>query len=150
MIDMSTATPNNDERQPEHGTSFAGEAQELLDRLRSAPAEEIIADLFSTLLSAAQVKLGRRDARLFIDLCSETLRYSRPHLPDELTRQVDTALGQLRLAQVSAENEGGARDKPEPNDVRTIPRPPPDRAPGAADAGQQASTPSSTLWIPGR
>ena len=91
--------------------------------LRSAPAAEIVADLFSTLLSAAQVKLGRRDARLFIDLCAETLRYSRPHLPTDLTTQVETALGQLRLAQVSAENEAAGSGEPEQNDLSAIPRP---------------------------
>jgi hypothetical protein len=109
MMDVSSATPHDDGQQPEPGRTPEVEAQELFDRMRSAPAEEIMADLFSTLLSAAQVKLGRRDARLFIDLCATTLEHSRPHLPDELARQVEAALGQLRLAQVSAENDAGQK-----------------------------------------
>ena len=47
-----------------------------------------------------------RDARLFIDLCAQALEYSGRYLSEELGKQVETALGQLRLAQVSAENEG--------------------------------------------
>jgi hypothetical protein len=129
---MSTATPSEDRAQPESTAAAEGEAQKLLDRLRSAPAEEILADLFSTLLSAAQVKLGRRDARLFIDLCAETVSYARPHLPDELTKQVDSALGQLRLAQVSAESAVSPSDEPEVNDLKAVPRPPTEQDPGAA------------------
>ena len=150
MTDMSTATPNDDERRSEHGTSSEDEAQELVDRLRSAPAEEIIADLFSTMLSAAQVKLGRRDARLFIDLCAETLRYSRPHVPDELTKQVETALGQLRLAQVSAENDPRRPGETEPNDLPRVPTPPAPSEPAEAPPAQEPAAASSRLWVPGR
>ncbi len=135
--------------QPEGPAAPEVEAQELLDRLRSAPAEEILADLFSTLLSAAQVKLGRRDARLFIDLCAETLRYSRPHLPTDLTTQVETALGQLRLAQVSAESDAARGDQPEQNDLSAIPRPPTERNPEAAGPSGQSAASSSLLWVPG-
>ena len=146
---MNTATPSEDGPQPERATTD-DEVQDLLVRLRSAPAAEIIADLFSTLLSAAQVKLGRRDARLFIDLCAETLRYARPHLPTDLTTQVETALGQLRLAQVSAESEVGRSDQPEQNDLSAIPRPPTERNPEEAGPSGQPAASSSKLWVPGR
>lgn len=89
------------------------EAQELYRQLREAPAEELLADLFGTMLSTAQVKLGRRDARLFIDLCAQGLDHARPHLSEAFTAQVESALGQLRLAQVTAESEAakaGASD----------------------------------------
>src|SRR3712207_2320354 len=102
IVDVSTPT-SRDDGPPERAATPEVDAQDLLDRLRSAPAEQVVAELFSTLISAAQVKLGRHDARLFIDLCAETLHYSRPHVSDDLTKQVETALGQLRLAQVSAE-----------------------------------------------
>ena len=94
-----------------------------MERLREAPAEELLADHFSTLLSTAQVKLGRPDARLFIDLCAQTLDHARSHLPDELVTQVDAALGQLRLAQVGAENQAA---QPAP--------------PGATDGGDDGAT----------
>jgi hypothetical protein len=120
-----------------------------VERLRSAPAEEIVTDLFSTLLSTAQVKLGRRDARLFIDLCAQTLEYARRYVPEELGKQVEAALGQLRLAQVSAENEV-AKGEPEPNDLSQIPTPPTAGNRVEADSGHQSATPASKLWVPGR
>lgn len=147
MLTMSVPTPGDDAPRPEPAATPEVEAQELLDRLRSAPAEEIVADLFTTLLSAAQVKLGRRDARLFIDLCAETLHYARPHLSDELTRQVETALGQLRFAQVSAESQGGGL---EPNDLAAVPRPPAEQDPAAPGAGPGPTSASAGLWVPGR
>src|SRR6187200_785937 len=105
MMNMSTETTMGDSQQPGRADTSEQDARELVERLRSAPAEEIIGDMFSTLLSTAQVKLGRRDARLFIDLCAQGLEYAGAYLPDELSKQVEGALGQLRLAQVSAEHE---------------------------------------------
>jgi hypothetical protein len=147
---MSTATPNHGESHSAHAGNADDEGLELRDRLRSAPAEEIIADLFSTLLSMAQVKLGRRDARLFIDLCAQILRSSSPHLPDDLAKQVETALGQLRLAQVSAENDPLRPGESEPNDLARVPTPPPPSNPAEAPSAQQPAAPSSRLWVPGR
>jgi hypothetical protein len=61
------------------------------------------------LLSTAEVKLGRRDARLFIDLGALTLEYSGRYVSEELSKRVETALGQLRLGQVSSEREVAQR-----------------------------------------
>ena len=98
---------------------------------------------------SAQVKLGRRDARLFIDLCAQALEYAGRYLSEELVKQVETALGQLRLAQVSAENEV-AKGEPEPNDLSRIPTPPAVGNRVEADPGHQSASPSSKLWVPGR
>ena len=149
MTNMSTGTTPGDSRQPGRADTSEHDARELVERLRSAPAEEIITDLFSTLLSAAQVKLGRRDARLFIDLCAQALEYAGRYVPDELGKQVETALGQLRLAQVSAENEG-AKGEPEPNDLSQIPKPPTVGNRVEADSGHQSASPASKLWVPGQ
>ena len=149
MMSMSTSTTMGDSQQPDRGDASEPEAREIVERLRSAPAEEIIADTFSTLLSTAQVKLGRRDARLFIDLCAQALEYAGRYLPEELVKQVETALGQLRLAQVSAENEV-AKGEPEPNDLSRIPTPPAVGNRVEADPGHQSASPSSKLWVPGR
>jgi len=137
--------------EPTRGAEAPGDdAREVIERLRSAPAAEIMTDLFSTLLSTAQVKLGRRDARLFIDLCSEALEYTGPHLPEELRRQVDRALGQLRLAQVNAENQVADNGEPEPNDLTRIPTPPPGGGQRkSADPASEGAPQSSKLWIPG-
>ena len=149
MMNMSTEATQGDSQQPGRADTSESDARELVERLRSAPAEEIITELFSTLLSTAQVKLGRRDARLFIDLCAQALEYSGRYLSEELGKQVETALGQLRLAQVSAENEG-AKGEPEPNDLSQIPKPPTVGNRVEADSGPQSASPSSKLWVPGR
>lgn len=118
-------------------------------RLRTAPAEQVVAELLSGLLNAAQVKLGRRDARLLIDLSAVMIDHMRRYVPAELAKQVDDVLGQLRLAQVRA--EGATEGKPEPNDLAEAPAPP-------ADTGTQPAQPpppqpppaTSRLWVPGR
>jgi hypothetical protein len=146
---MSTETIRGDSQQAGRADTAEQDARELVERLRLAPAEDIITDVFSTLLSTAQVKLGRRDARLFIDLCAQTLEYAGRYLPEELGKQVETALGELRLAQVSAENEV-AKGEPEPNDLRQIPKPPSAGNRVEAHPGQQSASPASKLWVPGR
>ncbi len=148
---MSTGTTGGDGQRTGAEGAAEDETQQLLERLRSAPAAEILAELFGTLLSTAQVKLGRRDARLFIDLCSQALEYAGPHLPADLRTEVGRALGQLRLAQVNAENETSRDGEPEPNDLSRIPTPPPTGGHrNATDAGSEAAPPTSKLWVPGR
>jgi hypothetical protein len=149
MADMSADTTTGDGRQADRAAPSEKDMRELAERLRSAPAEEIITDLFSTLLSTAQVKLGRRDARLFIDLCAQSLDYAGRYLPEDLSKQVETALGQLRLAQVSAEKEV-ATGEPEPNDLSRIPTPPTVGHARSSGSGPSPESPSSKLWVPGR
>jgi len=103
----------------------AEEGREYVQRMRSLPVEQVIGDVVFTLLNAAQVKLGRRDARLLIDVSSVALEHARPYLPAELTRQVDQVLGQLRLGQVSAEGHASQAAEPEENDLDRAPAPPP-------------------------
>ena len=93
---MDTAEPGSgagDER-----ARSAEEAGEYVQRIRSLPVEQIIGDVLFSMLNAAQIKLGRRDARLLIDLSALAQEHARPYLPDELTKQIDQVLGQLRLA----------------------------------------------------
>ena len=151
MLAMSTENASGDSQQTGGAGEAEHEADELVRRLRSAPAEEIMTELFSTLLSTAQIKLGRRDARLFIDLCSQTLEYAGPYLPNELNKQVEGALGQLRLAQVSAEHEVAKEGEPEPNDLSRKPSPPRSQgSPAGADPSDQTASATSKLWVPGR
>ena len=125
------------------------EARELVERLRSAPAKEVLTDLFSTLLSTAQVKLGRHDARLFIDLCTLMLEHAGPYLSDETNKSVETALGQLRLAQVGAEDAVAKKGEPEPNDLSRIPTPPRTRGRTPTGSADPPVSASSKLWVPG-
>jgi hypothetical protein len=123
----------------------AEDAAEYVQRLRSLPVEQVIGDVVFTLLNAAQVKLGRRDARLLIDLATVAHEHARPYLPGELTRQIDQVLGQLRLGQVSAEGHPSPRGKPEENDLDRVPVPPP-----AGTAQPPVGPAPGKLWVPGR
>jgi hypothetical protein len=103
----------------------AQDAREYLKRIRSLPVEQVIGDVLFSLLNAAQVKLGRRDARLLIDLATVAHEHARPYLPEELTKQIDQMLGQLRLGQVRAEGHASRQGEPEENDLERVPAPPP-------------------------
>jgi hypothetical protein len=66
----------------------AEDAREHVRRLRSLPVDQVLGDVLFSLLRAAQVKLGRRDARLLIDVTAVAHEHARPYLPGELTRQI--------------------------------------------------------------
>lgn len=122
-------------------------------QLRSAPAGQIVTELLSGLLNAAQIKLGRRDARLLIDLASLLLEHARPHLPADLVKQVEQALHQLRLAQVQAERAVAESPQAEPNDLAETPTPPSGAAapqPSPTPPPQPQPSPASRLFLPGR
>jgi hypothetical protein len=142
------------------------EVRAYLGQLRAAPVDQVVAEVASALLNAAQVKLGRRDGRLLLDLVGDLAERTRPHLPDELTGQVDEALTQLRMAQVEAEKEVAAAAQQghvEPDDLGSG-GPQGGAAGGTPDIGdgdapsQAAQQPpeepgggaASRLWVPGR
>lgn len=128
------------------------QAREYAQQLRSVPAEQVVTDVLSSLLNLAQVKLGRRDARLLIDLSAVLLGHARRYLPAELTSQVDQLLSQLRLAQVRAEGAAAGGGRAEPNDLAETPAPPEGAAgqPAAPPAAPPQPPPASRLWVPGR
>jgi hypothetical protein len=103
----------------------AEDARDYARRLRSLPAGQVLEDVLFSLLDAAQVKLGRRDARLLIDVAAVAHEHARPYLQGELTRQIDQVLGQLRMGQVSAESHASQQGQPEENDLDRAPAPPP-------------------------
>jgi hypothetical protein len=92
--------------------------------MRRLPVGQVIGDVLFSLLDAAQVKLGRRDARLLIDMTAVAHEHARPYLPEELSKQIDQVLGQLRLAQVTAEGHASQPGEPEENDLDRVPAPP--------------------------
>jgi hypothetical protein len=94
-------------------------------RVRSLPVDQILGDVLFSLLHTAQLKLGRRDARLLIDVTAVAHEHARPYLPTELTRRIGQMLGQLRLGQVSAESHASQQGQPEENDLDRAPAPPP-------------------------
>jgi hypothetical protein len=129
----------------QEGTPSEADVREYVQRLRSLPVEQVIGDIMFTLLNAAQVKLGRRDARLLIDLTTVAHEHARAYLPDELTKQVDQALGQLRMGQVTAEGQASRPAEAEENDLGRVPAPP-----SAGAAQPAAERPASRLWVPGQ
>ena len=125
--------------EPDSGTGqeqarSAEDAREYVRRMRSLPVDQVIGEVLFSLLNAAQVKLGRRDARLLIDVSTVAHEHARPCLPGELSRQIDQVLGQLRMGQVSAEGhasqqgEPDQQGEPEENDLDRLPAPPSARA----------------------
>jgi hypothetical protein len=123
----------------------ADDGREYVQQIRSLPVEQVIGDVLFSLLNAAQIKLGRRDARLLIDVSTVALEHARAYLPGELAEQIDQVLGQLRLGQVSAEGRASQAGEPEDNDLDRAPAPP------ASGATQSPAGPGpSKLWVPGR
>ena len=119
---MGTAEPGG---AGQGGERSAEDATKYARRLRALPVDQVLGDFLFSLLNAAQVKLGRRDARLLIDVAAVAHEHARPHLPGELTSQIDQVLGQLRMGQVSAESHASQQGQPEENDLERAPAPPP-------------------------
>ena len=119
---MGMAEPDSGTGQEQAGSS--DDAREYVRRMRSLPVDQVIGEVLFSLLNAAQVKLGRRDARLLIDVSTVAHEHARPYLPGELSRQIDQVLGQLRMGQVSAEGHASQQEEPEENDLGRLPAPP--------------------------
>jgi hypothetical protein len=125
---MGMTGPDGDAGQEDAGqeqAQSAEQAREYVRRMRALPVDQVIGEVLFSLLNAAQVKLGRRDARLLIDVSAVAHEHARPYLPGELSRQIDQVLGQLRMGQVSAEGHAGHQGEPEENDLARLPAPPP-------------------------
>ena len=133
---MGTAEPGNAGPEEEPSSESSESSEDVRDyaayaqRLRSLPADQVLGDFLFSLLNTAQVKLGRRDARLLIDVVAVAHDHARAYLPGELTTQIEQALGQLRMGQVNAENHAPKDGQPEENDLAKPPAPP------SAGAGQ--------------
>lgn len=142
-----TETPTG----PEAAEPTEAEVRAYLEQLRNAGVDQVVAEVATALINAAQVKLGRRDARLLLDLVGAVADQSRGRVPDELSTQLDQALAQLRLAQVDAEQQlagqgqadGNAHDGPATN---------PGEAADATGSSPDSVPPSGSakrLWTPG-
>ena len=153
--------------------------RQAMAQMRATPVDQFVAGALQELLTAAQVKAGRNDGRLLLDLVAVLTDATRGQVDDQLTGQVDDALSQLRMAQVQAEREivnAATEGHVEQNDLPR--RPPPVElkereqpaesdavAAGATDdedipeearrqapqqTQQSSSNASSRLWVPGR
>jgi hypothetical protein len=140
------------------------EVRAYLGQLRAAPVDQVLAEVLSSLLNAAQVKIGRRDARVLLDATSRLVEQVRHVLPDELTGQLDDVFAQLRTAQVQAEPEVAAaaqQGQVEQNDVSAeaagddgassgAGEQPSEAPPSEAPRTQRPGDAASRLWVPGR
>lgn len=93
------------------------EVRQYLAQMRATPAEQVVAEVLQGLLNAAQVKLGRRDARLLLDAAADVTERTAPALSDDLRTQLGEVLSQLRMGQVQAEREVAASGQDEVNDL---------------------------------
>ena len=130
------------------GGPSEAELQQMLAQMREAPAEQVLVEVVNVLLQAAQVKLGRPDARLLIDAVAAVAQVAAGRADEALLGQVGQAVTQLRMAQVEAEGgEVGAAPSRSPSGEATAPSAPPGSAP-AAPGGPEAPQ-RSRLWTPG-
>ncbi len=125
------------------------EVRAYLEQLRNAPVDQVLAEVCSALVSAAQVKLGRSDGRLLIDVVDAVTAQMRGRVDEELLRQLDEALTQLRMAQVDAERHAG--DTPESGDASAADQAAsdPQPSPGPSSDDQGAGGSAKRLWTPG-
>ncbi|AYY13469.1 hypothetical protein EF847_12975 [Actinobacteria bacterium YIM 96077] len=131
------------------------ELRAYLEQLRTAPVGQVMSDVLSSVLTAAQAKLGRRDARLMIDVSALIFDQARAQLPEQSVTQIEQLISQLRLGQVQAEQNVAQKGEDEPNDLAETPAPP--REPSTSSSSpeppqqqQSRSSQASKLWVPGR
>lgn len=160
-FDPSTAADLGAAKQPSEE-----EIRAYLSQLRQAPVDQVLAEVVNALLNAAQVKVGRRDGRLLIDITAAITDTVRGQVATELTDQLDQALTQLRMAQVEGEQQvaqAKAGGQQEPGDLaEEAAAGQSDGEEGApADSQAPSETPptspppaggsaTSRLWVPGR
>lgn len=107
--------------------------ERLLEELRGRPAGDIVVQAAAVLITAAQAKLGRADARVCIDVLAGLVEAARGRVEEALTAQLDAALNNLRLAQVDAETRLAATPA----------------GPGTGQGGgQERPGGSGRLWVP--
>ena len=140
------------------GGPSEAELEQILAQMREAPAEQVLVEVVNVLLQAAQVKLGRPDARLLIDTVAAVAQAAAGRADETLLAQVGQAVTQLRMAQVEA--EGGpadavpsqlAADGPAAAAATPSTAPPPGSASGSGAGQRQGSggAQRSRLWTPG-
>ncbi len=164
-FDPSTAADLGGPKQPSEE-----EIRAYLSQLRQAPVDQVLAEVVNALLNAAQVKVGRRDGRLLIDITAAITDTIRGQVPDELTTQLDQALTQLRMAQVDGEQQvaqAKASGQHEDGDLAADPQEASEASEPGGDAGPREAPPASggpaatpppagggsaasRLWVPGR
>lgn len=129
------------------------ELRAYLEQLRAAQPVEVVVQSFGILATAAEVKLGRSDARVLIDGMVALLDATADHLSAEIVTRMRETVSQLQMAQVQAEREATTASSAEAE-------PSEQQAASSQQAAQQSDerptgpegqeSPAGRLWIPGR
>lgn len=146
MSDLPPAAPS-DQFGGAPGEPSEEEVREYLAQMRTTPAEQVVAEVLQGLLNAAQIKLGRRDARLLLDVAADVTERAEGALSPDLRTQLGEVLTQLRMGQVQAEQEVASSGHDEPNDLGTVPSD--GAAPTGGDTPAAAASPDGAPSAPG-
>lgn len=121
-----------------HLAEEKAQRDQMMKQLRDAPMSEIIVQGISMIAQGVEIKIGRPDARILIDLLDGLVKTSG-ELMGDMKDKVEDKVSQLKAAQVQAEakiaEQGGE--------------------PAAQSAGQPAAPKAEKketdkLWIPGK
>lgn len=110
------------------------EIMAMIAQLREAPVRDIILQGLGLIVSGAEAKIGRPDARPLIDVIATVVDVAGENLGD-VKDQLDAMVNQLKTAQVQAESqlaEGGEATAAE------------------APAPKEEKKETDKLWIPGK
>ena len=129
---------------------------ELLSQLRAAPMRDIVVQGITLIAQGVELKIGRADARVLIDLL-DALAASAGDVLGDMKTSVETMISQLKAAQVQAENQLAAQGvAPDSSSPPASAPPGATQPPGAAQSLGAAQRPTGEkketdkLWIPGR
>jgi hypothetical protein len=129
------------------------EFRAYLAQLREAPVVDMLSQAYAMLGSWAEAKLGRRDARPLIDAMNGLIEGAGAGLPADLAKRMRDGIAALQMAQVHAEQQAKAADRPAAADQQGH-QPPNDASrtqqPQASGAGEGTQRLTDRLWIPGR
>ncbi len=159
-FDPSMAADLGSQREPSQE-----EVRQYLAQLRAAPITAIVAQTLQTALDAVQVKMGRKDGRMLIDMITAIRDDFGAYLDPEFTTQLDEVLPQLQMGQVEAEGQirealaaGQWSESDDPNDLVEYPASADEDGDDADSSAKPAPKPAaapppsaaSRLWVPGR
>lgn len=112
------------------------EIMAMIAQLREAPVRDIILQGLGLIVSGAEAKIGRPDARPLIDVVAAVVDTAGEHLGD-VKDQLEAMVNQLKTAQVQVESQAG-----EGSDGSEA------EAPAPAPQAEKKET--DKLWIPGK
>jgi hypothetical protein len=147
---------------PTQGQPTEEELQAYLEQLRTADVAEVVVQAFNMLGTGANVKLGRPDARIAIDVLDAVVGAVDGRIDERIVEQMRAGVTQLKTAQVESEREqAGAAPSPGPEPAASSAAPPSGdqqapQTPGAPPRrtpeppGGQGQRMTDRLWVPGR